>query len=66
MDIPSGGVGQIDFHLDDGNGVSKGIYKLDGDKMEIAQNNAGEPRPTDFDKQKARAVWTATRSANQN
>jgi hypothetical protein len=64
--IPGGGVGQIDFHLDDGSGVSKGIYRLDGDRMEIAQNNASEPRPTDFDKQKVRSVWTATRPAKPN
>jgi hypothetical protein len=65
--VPNGDIGTIDFRATPGE-HSKGIYRIVGNTLQVAQNDVGKPRPTTFDDRQADSVWTATRidSANKN
>src|SRR5690242_13441996 len=45
--VPDGDLGTIDFP-GSGAGLSKGIYRIDGDSLIMATNGAGKRRPTTF------------------
>jgi hypothetical protein len=64
--VPKDGVGWIDFMCNDpnvapGTLASRGIYKFEGNKLIVAQNEMGKPRPTSFDESEAKSVWSAWR-----
>jgi hypothetical protein len=59
--VPYGGIGRIDFQMGDGSGVSRGIYRWDGDTIIVAQANPNQPRPTSFEKEDGISIWTGVR-----
>jgi len=64
LGMPHNGIGQIDFPMDNGKGIAKGIYRIDGDVIQVAQSEPGKPRPSDFKEfDKGVSVWSAKRIA---
>jgi len=63
LHVPYGGIGRIDFKMGDGSGVSRGIYRWDGDTITVAQANPNQPRPTSFEKADGISIWTGIRKA---
>jgi hypothetical protein len=63
LGMPTAGIGEIDFHMIRGGGISKGIYRFNGDRIEVSQSTPGKPRPTDFEKVDGHSVWSATHVA---
>lgn len=59
--MPYGGMGRIDFQMGDGSGVSRGIYRWDGDTITVAQANPNQLRPTSFEKADGISIWTGVR-----
>jgi hypothetical protein len=56
--MPDNGIGSIDFHhenpvtLPDGSStaISRAIYMVDGDQIQFAMAQPGDPRPKDFER----------------
>ena len=59
--VPAQGVGRVDFQMAHGTGLSRGIYRWEGDELTVAQAHPGHPRPTAFEKSEWVNVWKATR-----
>src|SRR5689334_1596708 len=49
LHVPYGGIGRIDFQMENGSGISRGIYRWDGDTITVAQSPPNQPRPTSFE-----------------
>ena len=69
--MPSDGIGQIDFHMNlplrlpDGTttNLSRAIYRFNGEQLQVAQPNPGDPRPKDFEKGDSKTtIWSAKRN----
>ena len=65
LHVPQEGIGRIDFHMRDGSGISRGIYRLDGNTITVAQSDPNQPRPTSFEKMDGVSVWTGDRITRQ-
>lgn len=58
--VPRGGIGWIDFQLAEG-GISRGIYRCEGNTITVAQGDSNQPRPTSFENINGVSVWTGVR-----
>jgi hypothetical protein len=58
VEMPKDGIGRIIFHSTAGD--SLGIYRILGNKLEVAQNEVGKPWPESFDKSRY-SVWNAVK-----
>ena len=61
LHVPQGGIGRIDFQMRNGHGVSRGIYRWDGDTIIVAQSQPDQPRPTSFEETDGVSIWTGVR-----
>jgi hypothetical protein len=62
LHVPYGGVGRIDFQLKNSAGVSRGIYRWDGDTITVTQSQPNQPRPKSFEEADGVSIWTGVRS----
>jgi hypothetical protein len=61
LHVPYGGIGRIDFQMENGSGISRGIYRWDGDTITVAQSPPNQPRPTSFEPASGVSIWTGIR-----